>query len=55
MREIVIRAVAARGLWEWWRPISSIVALSGVFEIIEMIVAQIVGSRARRHRSEHSG
>jgi putative membrane protein len=42
MREILAGAVTARGFWAWWLPISSVIALSGMFEVVEMIVAQML-------------
>ena len=42
MRELLMRTVDARGFWAWWLPVSGIAALSGIFEILEMILAQML-------------
>lgn len=40
--EVLVRAAGVRGVWAWWLPISSVVAFSGIFEVLEMIVAQVL-------------
>lgn len=42
MRELLARSANARGQWAIWLSVAALAALSGLFEIIEAIVAQIV-------------
>lgn len=42
MRELLMRLARAQGFWSYYLPISAILAQSGVFEVIEAVVAVIV-------------
>lgn len=42
MREILVRAAHVKGLWSYYLPASAILAQSGLFEVLEAIVAIIV-------------
>ncbi|ALA60296.1 DUF2238 domain-containing protein [Nitrospira moscoviensis] len=42
LREIQIRLAGVRGFWSYYLPASGILALSGLFEVIEAIVAIVV-------------
>jgi putative membrane protein len=42
LREIHMRLAGVRGFWSYYLPASGILALSGLFEVIEAIVAMIV-------------
>jgi putative membrane protein len=42
VREALIRLVGVRGVWSYYLPASSILAQSGLFEIIESVVAAFV-------------
>jgi len=42
MRELLMRLAHARGFWSYYLPISAILAQSGVFEVIESVVAAVV-------------
>jgi putative membrane protein len=42
MREVLIRTASVRGFWSYLLPAIVLISVSGLFEIIEAIVAQIV-------------
>jgi putative membrane protein len=42
VREVLMRLVGVRGLWSYYLPASLILAQSGLFEIIESVVAALV-------------
>ncbi len=42
LREVLVRLASVRGVWSYSLPVSSILAQSALFEIIEAIVATIV-------------
>jgi putative membrane protein len=42
LRELFLRRVRVRGFWAYYLPISGIVALSGLFEIVESWIARLV-------------
>jgi putative membrane protein len=42
LRELLIRLAGVRGLWSFYLPVSGMLAQSGLFEIVEAVVAQIV-------------
>jgi putative membrane protein len=42
IRELLLRTAHVRGFWSYYLPISATLALSGLFEVIESWVAQIV-------------
>ncbi|TAJ27358.1 MAG: DUF2238 domain-containing protein [Nitrospirae bacterium] len=42
IREVLVRAAHLRGLWSYVLPVSALLALSSLFEIVEAWVAQIV-------------
>ncbi|MFO0775679.1 MAG: DUF2238 domain-containing protein [Nitrospiraceae bacterium] len=42
LRELLIRLADVKGFWAYYLPISGILAQSGLFEIIEMVIAVIV-------------
>lgn len=39
MREILLKAIPARGFWTYWLPFNGILAASGAYEIVEWAVA----------------
>jgi putative membrane protein len=42
LRELLIRLAGVKGMWSYYLPISGMLAQSGLFEIVEAVVAQIV-------------
>jgi putative membrane protein len=42
VREVLMRLAGVRGLWSYYLPVSAILAQSGLFEIIESVVAVLV-------------
>lgn len=42
LRELLVRFSGIRGAWSYWLPAGVILAVSGLFEILESIVAEIV-------------
>ncbi len=42
MREWLVRLAGLRGLWSYYLPVSAILAQSGLFEVIEAVVAVLV-------------
>ena len=42
IRELLVRLSGVRGRWSYYLPVAMILALSGLFEIIEAVVAVIV-------------
>ena len=42
LRELLVRLAGVRGLWSFYLPVSGMLAQSGLFEIVEAVVAQIV-------------
>jgi putative membrane protein len=42
IRELLLRTAHVRGFWSYYLPVSATLALSGLFEVIESWVAQIV-------------
>lgn len=42
IREVLVRTVHLRGLWSYIFPVCALLALSGLFEVVESWVAQIV-------------
>ena len=42
LRELLMRLAGVRGFWSYYLPISGMVAQSGLFEMIEAVVAQVV-------------
>ncbi len=42
LRELLVRLAGVKGLWSYYLPVSAILAQSGLFEVIEAIVAVIV-------------
>jgi putative membrane protein len=46
VREMFLRLVSARGFWAYYFPLDVTLAFSGLYEILEMIVARIVSPEA---------
>lgn len=46
VREIFLRLVSARGFWAYYFPLDVTLAFSGLYEIIEMVVARVVSPEA---------
>jgi putative membrane protein len=46
VREIFLRLVTARGFWAYYFPLDVTLAFSGLYEILEMIVARVVSPEA---------
>ena len=42
LRELLIRLAGVQGLWSYYLPVSGMLAQSGLFEIVEALVAEIV-------------
>lgn len=42
MREVLMRLAHVRGFWSYYLPVSAILAQSGLFEVVESVVAVIV-------------
>ena len=42
LRELLVRLVGLRGFWASYLPVSAILAQSGLFEVVEAMVASIV-------------
>ena len=42
LRELLVRLAGVKGLWSYYLPVSGMLAQSGLFEIVESVVAQIV-------------
>jgi putative membrane protein len=42
LRELLVRLAGVKGLWAYYLPVSGMLAQSGLFEIVEAVVAQIV-------------
>jgi putative membrane protein len=42
LRELLARLAGVRGFWSYYLPVSGMLAQSGLFEIVEAVVAQIV-------------
>lgn len=42
LRELLVRLAGVKGLWSYYLPVSGMLAQSGLFEIVEAVVAQIV-------------
>jgi putative membrane protein len=42
LRELLVRLAGVRGFWSFYLPVSGMVAQSGLFEIVEAVVAQLV-------------
>jgi putative membrane protein len=42
LRELLVRFAGVKGLWSYYLPVSGMLAQSGLFEIVEAVVAQIV-------------
>jgi putative membrane protein len=42
LRELLMRLAGVRGFWSYFLPVSGMVAQSGIFEISEALIAQIV-------------
>jgi putative membrane protein len=42
LRELLVRLAGIRGLWSYYLPVSGMLAQSGLFEIVEAVVAEIV-------------
>jgi putative membrane protein len=42
LRELLVRLAGVRGFWSYYLPVSAILAQSGLFEVIESIIAVIV-------------
>lgn len=42
VREVLMRLAGVRGLWSYYLPVSAILAQSGLFEVIESVVAVLV-------------
>lgn len=46
VREIFLRLVSARGFWAYYFPLDVTLAFSGLYEILEMLVARVVSPEA---------
>ena len=46
VREMFLRLVSARGFWAYYFPLDVTLAFSGLYEIVEMIVAKVVSPEA---------
>lgn len=42
LRELLIRLAGVQGLWSYYLPVSGMLAQSGLFEIVEALIAEIV-------------
>lgn len=42
IRELLMRLAGIRGFWSYYLPISAVLAQSGIFEVVEAVVASIV-------------
>ena len=54
IRELLLRTAHVRGFWSYYLPVSATLALSGLFEVIESWVAQIVSPELWRRLSRHA-
>ncbi len=42
LRELLVRLAGVKGIWSYYLPVSGMLAQSGLFEIVEAVVAQVV-------------